>query len=164
LGFAGVSSSERAGLLLHAAVAAAREHPLNPRVIAVAYADWDCAKSPSPDALAAVASRAGAAGLLIDTYRKDGRTLLDLMVPRGLAVLIQKARAIGLTTAVAGALGPDRLSDLREAAPDIVGFRGAACEGGRSGRVTENRVRLLRRAMWDSNSGCVQQAILPTSG
>jgi (5-formylfuran-3-yl)methyl phosphate synthase len=164
LGFAGVSLSERAGLLLQAAVAAAREHPLNPRVIAVAYADWDCAESPSPDALAAVASRTGAAGLLIDTYRKDGRTLLDLTVPRRLAVLIQEARAAGLTTAVAGALGPDHLSDLREAAPDIVGFRGAACEGGRFGRVTENRVRLLRRALLRSASGFVQEAILPRGG
>ena len=156
LGFARVSSSERAGLLLQAAVAAARDHPLNPRVIAVAYADWDYAESPSPDALAAAASRASAAGLLIDTYRKDGRTLLDLMVPRRLAALIQEARSAGLTTAVAGALGPGQLSDLREIAPDIVGFRGAACEGGRSGRVTENRVRLLRRAMGDSNSEFVQ--------
>jgi uncharacterized protein (UPF0264 family) len=161
LGFAGVSSSARAGLLLQAAVSAAREHPLNPRVIAVAYGDSDCAESPSPDALAAVASRAGAAGLLIDTYRKDGRTLLGLMVPRRLAVLIQEVRSAGLTTAVAGALGPDDLPRLREAAPDIVGFRGAACDGGRSGRVSEDRVRLLRRAMLDSDSGFVQEAILP---
>ena len=159
LGFAG-SSSARAGLLLQAAVSAAREHPLNPRVIAVAYGDSDCAESPSPDALAAVASRAGAAGLLIDTYRKDGRTLLDLMVPRRLAVLTQEVRSAGLTTAVAGALGPDDLPRLREAAPAIVGFRGAACDGGRSGRITATRVRLLRRAMLDSGSGFVQEAIL----
>jgi uncharacterized protein (UPF0264 family) len=164
LGFAGLSSSERAGLLLRAAVAAAREHPLNPRVIAVAYADWDCAESPSPDALAAVASRAGAAGLLIDTYRKDGRTLLDLMMPDRLAVLIQEVRSAGLITAVAGALGPDDVPSLREAAPDIIGFRGAACEGGRSGRVTEDRVRRLRRVLLDKAAGFVQQAILPTSG
>ena len=160
LGFAGISSTERAGLLLQAAVAAAREHPLKPRVIAVAYADWDCAESPSPDALAAVASRAGAAGLLIDTYRKDGRTLLDLMMPDRLAVLIQEARAAGLTTAVAGALGPDHLSDLRAVAPDVVGFRGAACDGGRFGRVTENRVRLLRHAMLHHDSGFVQETVL----
>jgi (5-formylfuran-3-yl)methyl phosphate synthase len=83
------------------------------------------------------------------------------MVPRRLAVLIQEVRSAGLTTAVAGALGPDDLPRLREAAPDIVGFRGAACDGGRSGRVTEARVRLLRREMLDSDSGFVQEAILP---
>lgn len=164
LGFAGISSSARAGLLLQAAVSAASENPLNPRVIAVAYGDSDRAESLSPHALAAVASKAGAAGLLIDTYSKDGGTLLDLMEPGRLALLIQEARKAGLTTAVAGALGPDHLPDLREAAPDIVGFRGAACEGGRAGRVTEDRVRLLRRALLGNRSGFVQEAILPTGG
>jgi (5-formylfuran-3-yl)methyl phosphate synthase len=164
LGFARVRSSTRAGVLLQAAVSATRGHPLNPRVIAVAYGDSDCAESPSPDALAGAASRAGAAGLLIDTYNKDGRTLLDLMVPGRLALLIQEVRSAGLTTAVAGALGPDDLPGLREAAPDIVGFRGAACEGGRSGRVTEERVRLLRRALLDHDSGFLQEVVLPRGG
>jgi (5-formylfuran-3-yl)methyl phosphate synthase len=161
LGFAGISSPGRAALLLRAAVAAAHVHPLNPRVIAVAYADSDCAESPAPDALAAAASRAGAAGLLIDTYAKNGRTLLDLMPPSRLAVLIQEVRSAGLTTAVAGALGPGHLPDLREAAPDIVGFRGAACQGGRSGHVTEDRVRSLRYAMLRHNWKFVPEAILP---
>jgi (5-formylfuran-3-yl)methyl phosphate synthase len=162
LGFAGISSSARAGRLLQAAVSAASENPLNPRVVAVAYGDWDSVESPSPDALALVGSKAGAAGLLIDTYRKDGRRLLDLLAPGRLPFLLQEVRTAGLTTAVAGGLGPDDLPDLREAAPDIVGFRGAACEGGRSGRVTEARVRLLRRALLDHDSGSVQEAILPT--
>jgi uncharacterized protein (UPF0264 family) len=38
----------------------------------------------------------------------------------------------------------DDFAFVRDAGADIVGVRGAACEGGRSGRVTAERVHLLR--------------------
>ena len=38
------------------------------------------------------------------------------------------------------------LAMVCECGADIAGVRGAACEGGRSGRVTADRVRLLKAA------------------
>jgi uncharacterized protein (UPF0264 family) len=163
LGFAGIRSTTRARRVLQAAVSAARQSPLRPQVIAVAYGDWDSVDSPPPGALAAAASSAGAAGLLVDTYSKDGRALLEQIAPGCLALLIQEIRTAGLSSAVAGGLALDDLPHLREVAPDIVGFRGAACDGGRSGRVAEDRVRLLRRALLDPDSEFVQAVVLPTT-
>ncbi len=160
LGFCGSSSAKRAGLLLEVAVAAAREHPLNPRVIAVAYADSASAEGPSAESLGAAAASTGAAGLLIDTYAKNGRTLLDYVEPECLAALVQKARSAGLMTALAGGLGPGDLGVLGKAAPDIVGFRGAACDSGRSGRVRAARVKLLRHAMFGSDSRFDQEPVV----
>ncbi|HEY0776746.1 MAG TPA: (5-formylfuran-3-yl)methyl phosphate synthase, partial [Gemmatirosa sp.] len=33
---------------------------------------------------------------------------------------------------------------VREIGPDVVGVRGAACDGGRTGRISAERVRALR--------------------
>jgi uncharacterized protein (UPF0264 family) len=49
--------------------------------------------------------------------------------------------------AVAGKLGADDLAIVEGAGADIVGVRGAVCLGGRSGRVSEGRVRGLRESL-----------------
>jgi uncharacterized protein (UPF0264 family) len=161
LGFAGIRSPRLARNLLRAAVSTAGEHPLKPRVIAVAYADWDSAESLAPGLLAPAAANAGAAGLLIDTYVKDGRTLLHLLPLRPLADLVAQARSAGLIAALAGSLEAGDLPAVRQTAPDIVGFRGAACVGSRAGAVSLRRVQLLRLAMLEPDSGFVQETGLP---
>jgi len=52
----------------------------------------------------------------------------------------------GLFIAVAGKLTEDDLSFVRDSGADIAGVRGAACEGGRTGRVSVEKVRLLTGA------------------
>ena len=47
---------------------------------------------------------------------------------------------------MAGKLTADDLGFVRNAGADIAGVRGAACEGGRTGRVTVEKVRLLAAA------------------
>ena len=48
---------------------------------------------------------------------------------------------------LAGSLGPAEIERLLPLAPDWFAVRGAACEGGRGGRVTEPRVRALVELM-----------------
>ncbi len=153
LGFAGTRSEDRAGALLEAAVAAARAHVSRPRVIAVAYADSDRIGSLGPRALVRVAERTGAAGLLLDTYTKTSGRLLDWISGKRLSDLLARARHGGLVTAVAGGLTAADLPRLVQAQPDIVGFRGAACTGGRGGRLDSQRVQLLRSVLQECNSG-----------
>jgi hypothetical protein len=89
---------------------------------------------------------AGADALLLDTCVKDGRTLLDHAPLARLAALSAAARAAGLLFAVAGSLdlaSIERVADLA----DVVGVRGAACLGGREGRVDAARVGELRRRL-----------------
>jgi uncharacterized protein (UPF0264 family) len=157
VGFAGVRSEDRVERLIAAAVAAASDSAAAPRVVAVAYADAIRAGTAAPDAISRLASRAGAAGILLDTHTKDGIGLLSWMEPEALRRWVTEARGAGLMTALAGGLGLDDLEQVSAASPNVLGVRGAACNGGRGGRVDRMRVRVLRRCL-DRISGSVQGA------
>ena len=56
-----------------------RQLPVGMEMVAVAYADWERAKSVSPAELAKFAKRFRFKAFLLDTWGKDGKTLLDFM-------------------------------------------------------------------------------------
>lgn len=142
IGFAGVTDVARATLLGGAAVRGAAAGSAG--VILVAYADAALVGSLAPAALVAVAVAAGARGVLIDTADKAGPGLLGCSSVDALTAWVVEARAAGLLVALAGRLTADDLVTLADVAPDVVGVRGAACDGGRTGRVSAERVRALR--------------------
>src|SRR5207244_12372343 len=91
----------------------------------------------------AVAAHTGAAGVLLDTATKRV-PLFAVESPAAVAAWVAAAHAAGLFAALAGGLsGPD-LARARSPGADIVGVRGAACGGGRTGRVSRARVAALR--------------------
>ncbi len=141
-GFAGITDSELVRRCLRVALDSVAGQSIG--IIAVAYADAALAGSLAPEIVCRVAGNAGAAGVLFDTYAKGDRHLLTWLDPARLALLLSGARSAGLLTAVAGGLGFEQLPGVRQAGPDIVGFRGALCLGGREGRLSEHRVRLFR--------------------
>jgi (5-formylfuran-3-yl)methyl phosphate synthase len=140
-GFAGIASARRVATLTAAAVHGARSEGAG--VVAVAYADARCVKSLQAADLVDVAATAGARGLLVDTADKAGPGLRALIAPPALAALVADAHRAGLLVALAGKLTVDDLAFVRDAGADIAGVRGAACEGGRRGRVTAQKVREL---------------------
>jgi (5-formylfuran-3-yl)methyl phosphate synthase len=142
IGFAGVTSGRRAAALIAAAVRGA--NAAGAGVVAVAYADAARAASLAADTLVDVAARAGAEGLLLDTWDKHGPGLRGLIAPAALSALVANAHRAGLFVALAGKLTVDDLPFVREAGADIAGVRGAACDGGRTGRIVTDRVRVLR--------------------
>lgn len=148
VGFAGISDPARATALAAAAVRGAADGSSEAGgVVVVAYADAARVASPSPDASLDVATRAGARGVLLDTADKRGPGLRELQAPAALAAWVAEAHARGLLVAVAGKLALHHLSYARDAGADIVGVRGAACDGGRAGRIDVGRVRDLRAAL-----------------
>ena len=147
LGFAGVESPETARQLLATAVGRARRHQFPMTIVAVAYADARRAAALPPEVILGSAAAAGAGGVLIDTHVKDGTRLLDWRTPESLAAWVSLARASGLLVGVAGSLGSDDAGSVALADPDVIGFRGAACDGGRLSRVSAERVALLRRCV-----------------
>jgi hypothetical protein len=174
VGFAGVSNVDRTVSLLAAAVrGATTSGGGHCGVVAVAYADANRVASLAHDALAEAAVRAGTAGVLLDTANKDGAGLRELLSQGALAAWVTHAHEAGLLVAVAGRLGPDDLGFVRDAGADIAGVRGAACEGGRTGRVTTERVRALRmlcgftavpgRATRHRPTGCSGSPAVPAS-
>ena len=144
IGFAGTSTIERAVSLLTAAVHGAATSGNRCGVVAVAYADAHVVASLPAGALTEAAVRAGAAGVLMDTADKHGPGLRDLVSQDELSAWIADAHEAGLLVAVAGKLQADDLRFARDAGADVAGVRGAACEGGRTGCVTAERVRALQ--------------------
>jgi uncharacterized protein (UPF0264 family) len=141
VGFAGVSSERIGALVSAAARGAAAGGGGNAGVIAVLYADAEHASSLT--AFLELAAR-GAEGVLLDTTDKTGPGLRALVAPDRLAAWVARAHEAGLLVAVAGKLTVGDLRFVRDAGADIAGVRGAACDDGRTGRVSADRVRLLR--------------------
>jgi (5-formylfuran-3-yl)methyl phosphate synthase len=141
LGFGGVTSEARAVCL---ARAARRGAPAATAVVLVAYADWRRAVSLAGDRLLAVAAETGAAGLLLDTAGKDA-PLFALESPDAVAAWVTAVHAAGLFAALAGSLSGGDFVTARAVGADLVGVRGAACVGGRTGRVSRVRVAALQR-------------------
>ena len=147
IGFAGIASGDRVGVLAKAAVCGARAGSSGQcGVVAVAFADADRAVGLAPFALVAEAARAGAEGLLLDTADKSGPGLRNLMEPAALAAFVSSVREAGLFVALAGRLTTGDLPFIRDAGADIAGVRGAACDGGRGGQVSADRVRQLQQS------------------
>ena len=161
IGFAGLESadgaSELLGRALRGAAAGARDRSREawvrpPGVVAVAYADADRAASVPADAILDAAIHAGVQGVLLDTFDKRGQGLRDLVTLDTLIEWVGRARRVGLLVALAGRLEAADLEWVREAGADVAGVRGAACDGGRAGRITSDRVRALRW-LCDGESG-----------
>lgn len=154
VGFAGIMSANRIERLIAAAVRGARMGSDGASgVVAVAYADADRVANLAADALIAVAARGGATGVLLDTADKSGPGLRQLMTPSTLARWVAEAHEAGFLVALAGKLTAEDFVFVRDSGADIAGVRGAACEGGRAGRVSTDRVALLRELCGPTKTG-----------
>src|SRR5262249_40916483 len=119
------------------------------------------ADSPPPEVLCQLARDWRMAAVVLDTFLKDGTTLLDwLPVPR-IAMLCGLYRAAGVRVALAGSLGVSQIAELRHARPDWFAVRGAACRGGREGEIDADRVRELKEVIgtWRTGSTSDQGAL-----
>ena len=114
------------------------------RAVAVAYADWEIARAPRPSDVCNFACDNRWPALLLDTWQKDGRTLLDHCTPAEITRLCVQCRAAGVRIALAGSLGARQIRRLAAADPDWFAVRTAVCKGGRrDGFVEIDRVRRL---------------------
>ena len=112
--------------------------------VAVAYADHAACAAPGPASVIAAAARTGCVAVLFDTFLKDGRGLFDHQPPGRVAAFGERIRAAGMRLALAGSLRADDFPTAIDCGADILAVRGAACVGGREGRVEEGLVRGLR--------------------
>jgi len=122
--------------------------PSPTKMVLVAYGDWPRAHSPAPQALADLAAREGFAALLLDTWGKDGSTLLDWVPRSDIAALTRFLQNKGVAVALAGSLGLNEIEALLPTRPDWFAVRGAACSRGRrDGAIDPERVRLIVRRL-----------------
>jgi dihydroneopterin aldolase len=98
------------------------------RLIVVLFAD----RLPDFDAVSAAAN-IGAAGVMLDTAEKSAGSLLDHLHFQALARFVAAAKARSLLVGLAGSLRKEQVPSLLALAPDLLGFRGALCRGGKRG-------------------------------
>lgn len=111
--------------------------------VAVAYLDWERAAAPAPRDVILLAARLGCRVVLFDTFDKQGPGALDSPTVGHLPGWIAAARQAGLAVALAGRLDGERLPAALALRPDVLGFRSAACVGGRRGRISGKLVAWL---------------------
>lgn len=144
----GLARAGRRGAdVLRSAVEAAADGGAGVRVVLATYADRSAATVAARESAISLAVEAGAHGMLLDTWGKDGRTLLHHVSFEALGAWTALCRRHGLLVALAGSLDAHGVERAAAVAPDVVGVRGAACRGGREGTVDEERVRSLREAL-----------------
>jgi uncharacterized protein (UPF0264 family) len=114
-----------------------------PALVLVAYADFDVADAPPPAEILMLAAHLKPAGILLDTYDKERAGLTSLMHACTLATFVSRAKAQGRFVALAGKLTLEDIETVQDTGADVIGLRGAACDGGRGGVVTSARVRAL---------------------
>jgi (5-formylfuran-3-yl)methyl phosphate synthase len=111
--------------------------------VPVAYADWPAANAPSPSVALALAAHSRARLLLIDTFEKNGRTLLDHLPLESVRELAETARESQVSLVLAGSLDEAAIRNLLQLSSAYVGVRGAVCRGGRDQALDVSLVKSL---------------------
>ncbi|HSQ54401.1 MAG TPA: (5-formylfuran-3-yl)methyl phosphate synthase [Gemmata sp.] len=125
-----------------------RELPVGMEMVAVAYADWERAKSVPPAEVAKFAKRFRFKAFLLDTWGKDSKTLLDFMDADEIAELVDGLKRVGTTVAIGGSLRPEHVRQLKGVQPDYFAVRSSVCAGGkRDGVVDAARVKKWKEAI-----------------
>jgi uncharacterized protein (UPF0264 family) len=127
------------------------------RLILVVFAD----ALPNFDAIGA-AVRAGIPGIMLDTLGKDGRSLLDHLSLDALGSFVTRAKAEGLTAGLAGSLRAEHVPALLALRPDVLGFRGALCQGGARNATFDPVAAASIRALIPQASPVLAKADLPS--
>ena len=116
--------------------------------VAVAYSDAAQAASPELNDVVAAAIETGCAGLLVDTWTKDGRTLLDGIDPTTIQRIGNELHDAGLFFAIAGQLNVELLPRLRNLPADILAIRSAGCaKNQRTLEINQSLVEKFRQEM-----------------
>ncbi len=113
------------------------------RVVLVGYADYLRISSIDPISVAEIAYNVGADGVMIDTRIKDGRNTFQFLDYSYLKRFISMAKNYNLFTAIAGGLGIEHICKAIELGFDVIGFRGAVCDNGRMGSISQDRINRI---------------------
>ncbi|MEN2996894.1 MAG: (5-formylfuran-3-yl)methyl phosphate synthase [Acetomicrobium sp.] len=124
-------------------------------LVAGAYADAQIFGGINFLDVPALAAKAGAAGCLLDTFDKSfGHNLLEIASMEAIGDFVSACREWGLFSALAGSLKLEDVPLLLSLRPDYLGFRGALCEGGRSGKLSSRKVLEISSLIAGESSTC----------
>ena len=114
------------------------------KCVAVAYADYKASNCLSPIDVLNAACASDFDVFMIDTLIKNGKSTFDHLDISYLLKIRDMASENGVMFALAGSLKMHHVDKIARVRPDVVGFRGAACNGDRvKGRVSKSLVQEL---------------------
>jgi hypothetical protein len=141
IGLYGVRKKEEAIKLLQRVVETLKDFDDSVKLVAAGYADSQRISSIPPHFIPEVAEESGADVAMLDTAVKDGKKLTEILNLDLLSNFVEDAHQRGLKVALAGSLKKDDIPTIQKIGADIIGFRGAVCEGGREGKISEKKLR-----------------------
>jgi len=116
-------------------------------LVLVVYADFRLCQAPHPDQLLKFAVENQCETVLVDTYVKNGQTLLDHWSDDEIKKWVSMLRDHGIVSVLAGSLSQESIELLQELDVDYVAVRGAVCDENRRGNLVPQRVRSLARLL-----------------
>jgi len=120
-----------------------RALPAGVQPVAVLYADWRTARSPSVEELLPIAASLRSPYLLLDTFDKSAGRLLDHLSLDQLAILSEQAAMHHMRLVLAGSLDEVAIRRLAPLRPAYFAVRGAACGSDRTQAIELARVKRL---------------------
>ncbi|MFF5585601.1 (5-formylfuran-3-yl)methyl phosphate synthase [Streptomyces hygroscopicus] len=149
VGLYGCTTPEQAVDVMRGVVRAVKDYRPDAFVVASGYADAHRIGCVNPLALPDIARRSGSDAAMLDTAVKDGTRLFDHVPPDVCAQFVRLAHEADLLAALAGSVTVADLGALTRIGTDIVGVRGAVCEGGdrTAGRIQPRLVAAFRAEM-----------------
>lgn len=110
-------------------------------LVPVAYADWKLCDAPAPEAVLEWACSHSSRFMLIDTFLKNGQSLLDHLMVKQLEEIVESAHEACVGVVLAGSLSKNSLTRIRHIPCAAIAVRGAVCREHRSGAIDEELVR-----------------------
>jgi uncharacterized protein (UPF0264 family) len=99
------------------------------KVVASGYADYRRFNGLNTWDLVRAAKAAHCDVVMVDTAIKDGKTLFDVLTLDEINDFVGMAKEANLLVALAGSIKAGHAEELLKINPDIIGVRGAVCEG-----------------------------------
>ena len=141
-GLHGLNTYEQACEMMDAVRRAVRMVSDRIDVVASGYADYRRFDGLSTHDLVRAARDTRCDLVMVDTAIKDGKNLFDALSTEEIREFIEQGHEAGLRVALAGSIKSEHASRLLELKPDIIGVRGAVCEGkDRKTRISAEKTR-----------------------
>jgi (5-formylfuran-3-yl)methyl phosphate synthase len=128
-GLKDVASVKEGVEMMNAVKRACKDYDPDIIVVTAGYADYRSFNGLSPADLVKIAGESGTDVVMLDTALKNGKTLFDNLSMEELAEFIDAGHEIGQEVALAGSVQIEHIGMLLELKTDIVGVRGAVCNG-----------------------------------
>jgi len=145
VGLKGSKTTEEATFLMEHVTRTVKEYDTRTKVVLAGYADFGRASTLNPFLLPDVARHASCDVVMVDTFVKDGRSILDFMGEAACAKFVDEGHVRDLDVALAGSIKLPQIPILKRLGADIVGIRGAACSQGDrlAGTIRAENVKAL---------------------